>query len=168
MNSVRRIIRRDCENLITKEKENSSDYNILIEINGSIIGIFVVDEESFYSKQHIDKQTGIAIDRYKYLTIHFERFLLDQHVASVYSARKTNTRIIKSYRRREGSRKFTNGGGENSEDHGVRISRYLYSKNRMHRTERKELKIGLPDREIAHGFGSLAIYEQRFSVFSAG
>lgn len=104
----------------------------------------------------------------KYLTIHFERFLLDQHVASVYSARKTNTRIIKSYRRREGSRKFTNGGGENSEDHGVRISRYLYSKNRIHRTERKELKIGLPDREIAHGFGSLAIYEQRFSVFSAG
>lgn len=140
----------------------------MIEINGSIIGIFAVDEESFYSKQHIDKQTGIAIDRYKYLTIHFERFLLDQHVASVYSARKTNTRIIKSYRRREGSRKFTNGGGENSEDHGVRISRYLYSKNRMHRTERKELKIGLPDREIAHGFGSLAIYEQRFSVFSAG
>lgn len=104
----------------------------------------------------------------KYLTIHFERFLLDQHVASVYSARKTNTRIIKSYRRREGSRKFTNGGEENSEDHGVRISRYLYSKNRIHRTERKELKIGLPDREIAHGFGSLAIYEQRFSVFSAG
>lgn len=104
----------------------------------------------------------------KYLTIHFERFLLDQHVASVYSARKTNTRIIKSYRRREGSRKFTNGGGENSEDHGVRISRYLYSKNRIHRTERKELKIGLSDREIAHGFGSLAIYEQRFSVFSAG
>lgn len=83
-------------------------------------------------------------------------------------AKNKHTRIIKSYRRREGSRKFTNGGGENSEDHGVRISRYLYSKNRIHRTERKELKIGLSDREIAHGFGSLAIYEQRFSVFSAG
>lgn len=33
---------------------------------------------------------------------------------------------------------------------------------------REELKIGLPDREIAHGFGSLTIYEQRFSVFTAG
>lgn len=137
----------------------------MIEINGSIIGILT---KNLFIPNNIstNKPELQSID--KYLTIHFERFLLDQHVASVYSARKTNTRIIKSYRRREGSRKFTNGGGENSEDHGVRISRYLYSKNRMHRTERKELKIGLPDREIAHGFGSLAIYEQRFSVFSAG
>lgn len=137
----------------------------MIEINGSIIGILT---KNLFIPNNIstNKPELQSID--KYLTIHFERFLLDQHVASVYSARKTNTRIIKSYRRREGSRKFTNGGGENSEDHGVRISRYLYSKNRIHRTERKELKIGLPDREIAHGFGSLAIYEQRFSVFSAG
>ena len=137
----------------------------MIEINGSIIGILT---KNLFIPNNIstNKPELQSID--KYLTIHFERFLLDQHVASVYSARKTNTRIIKSYRRREGSRKFTNGGRENSEDHGVRISRYLYSKNRMHRTERKELKIGLPDREIAHGFGSLAIYEQRFSVFSAG
>lgn len=63
--------------------------------------------------------------------------------------------------------KFTNDRTrENSEDHAGFHA--IYTRRIECIVRRKELKIGLPDREIAHGFGSLAIYEQRFSVFSAG
>lgn len=107
-------------------------------------------------------------DRYKYLTLTIHSNASSTAV-SVYSARKTNTRII-SYRRREGSRKFTDD--RTGEGKIARTTLYgfhaIYTRRIECIVRRKELKIGLPDREIAHGFGSLAIYEQRFSVFSAG